>query len=168
MSAFGTPFGSFEATPTAAPTTQADSGEIWRPPQWNKPAPYLITLTQDNPSGGEAIVTNYYFDAVLRSRHHTELRKTEQPTQIGANSVDHSYMLPAKLVLEIGMSDAMDRYAPDNYTSNSSKSVSAYQTLVDLQTMRVPLTVTTRLTTFQNMLIDSISTEESSRTSNGL
>jgi hypothetical protein len=49
----------------------------------------------------------YFFDAILREDHTTQRRITEHPVQSGANINDYSYQMPARLILEIGMSDAM-------------------------------------------------------------
>ena len=81
---------------------------------------------------------------------------TEHPVQTGASIADHAYIVPARLVLDIGMSDAMDAYfSPTTWSGSDSKSVAAYQTMLALQFSRIPLTITTKLRTYQNMVIDS-------------
>jgi len=129
--------------------------------------------------------TTYVFDAVLELEHDQRLEKTRHPVQTGADISSHAYLMPPRLVLFIGMSDAMDAYAsgannantagsatPDNVTpfsgSSTSKSVNAYQTLISLQLARQPLTVTTRLRTYANMLITSINPREDYKTIAGL
>jgi hypothetical protein len=100
--------------------------------------------------------TFYYFDAVIRAEHSQDLEITRHPVQDKANISDHAYLLPVHIMLEIGMSDAMDRYAPTDYSSDFSKSVSAYKEFADLQKNRTRVSLTTRLATFDNLLIKSI------------
>jgi hypothetical protein len=92
--------------------------------------------------------------------------------------------MPSRVVMYIGMSDAMAAYAsgannanttsatPDTVTpfsgGSTSKSVNAYQTMITLQAARSPLTVTTRLRTYTNMLIALISPREDFKTIAGL
>lgn len=174
-------------TGSALETFQSLTGP-WRPPQWGKPAVYMITVTgnentvttgQSNVVGTQngtvvlsaapaTATTMLVFDAVLRARHSQGLQITEHPIQTGANISDHAYLLPFRLTLEIGMSDAMAQYKTGMWVGASSKSVSAYQTLLKLQAARVFLTLTTRLQTYQNMLIEEITPEEDSKTIAGL
>ena len=120
------------------------------------------TLQQGTPD------TILVFDAVIRLEHGQGLRKTEHPVQAGANIADHAFLLPASVVLDIGMSDAMDSYQPGMWGGAASKSVSAFQTLLAVQASRKPLTVTTRLNTYVNMLIDHIHAPDSNETGHGL
>ena len=62
----------------------------------------------------------------------------------------------------------MDRFSSTDYTSNASKSVSAYEKFCELQAKRVPLTLTTRLSTYKNMLIEDIRASDDNRTNHGL
>jgi hypothetical protein len=110
----------------------------------------------------------YVFDAVYRVMHSRRLRMTEHPVQSGASISDHAFVMPAKVSLEIGMSDAMDAFVAGVFTSNVSKSVSAYQMLVALQQGRQPLTLSTRLDTYTNMLIESIDAPDTKETRFGL
>ena len=110
----------------------------------------------------------YVFDAVLRTNHATEIKATSHPIQSGANIVDHSYIEPEKLLLEIGMSDAMASFTPGQWKQYSTKSISAYKKLKELQYLRLPLTVKTRLNTYNNMIIVRMDSPEDSRTANGL
>ena len=129
--------------------------------------------------------TTYVFDAVLELEHEQRLEKTHHPVQTGADISSHAYLMPPRVVLYIGMSDAMDAYSnganaantvggatPDNVSSfsgsSTSKSVNAYQTMISLQAARQPLTVTTRLRTYTNMVITSVSPREDYKTITGL
>jgi hypothetical protein len=112
--------------------------------------------------------TNYFFDAVFRVEHDAELRYTQHPVQTGAAICDHAYLMPSKVTLEIGMSDVMDSFVSDQYSGDASKSVAAYQKFRDIQKACLPITVTTRLYTYSNMLIAFIRTTDDRTTRFGL
>jgi hypothetical protein len=108
------------------------------------------------------------FDAVIRTEHQQRIEATQHPVQSGANIKDHAIIMPARVVLEIGMSDAMDSYTPGQWTGDSSKSVNTYQTLKSMAAARQPLTVTTRLNVYTNMLLTDISAPDTVETKFGL
>lgn len=168
-------------------------GGPWRPPQWNGPAQCSITapVAQSGGNAGSFLGDNPFlgafvpgapsysgqqflvFDAVLQSEHTRELRRTDHPIQASASSpvssiTDHAFRMPAQITLEIGMSDAMASYSPGMWTGNASKSVSAYQTLVNLQKTRTLVTLTTRLATYKNMLVEGVHAVETAQTVKGL
>ncbi|MGH7484010.1 MAG: phage baseplate protein [bacterium] len=179
----------------SAPILGAFIGNGFRPPQWSQPQLTSITALEPSvltqavshnisfgdsplPSGapapttkqipGAPVATTYFFDAILRVDHEQELRSTDHPVQVGASLSDHAYLLPARVVLEIGMSDVLDVFQAGQFTSNASKSISAYEKLLELQKLRSPLTVTTRLRVYQNMVIASIRSEDTVSTLHGL
>jgi hypothetical protein len=131
------------------PTGQGTLGP-WTPPQWSKPALTVISLPQTAAQvaqAQQAIATagndnvlanqiapglnNYVFDAVIRASHRRVLKKTQHPVMTGTNISDHAYIEPARLTLEIGMSDAMAAFASGGEwaTGWNSKSISAWQTI---------------------------------------
>lgn len=122
--------------------------------------------TKQTPNASQS--TTYFFDAIMRVGHDQDAVVTEHPIQSGASISDHIYLVPARVELEIGMSDVLDSYVSGQYSDNSSKSVSAYQKLLYLQGLGVPLTVTTRLNTYNNMVIESIRADDSVETLYGL
>lgn len=164
------------------------SGNGFRPPQWSRPA--LTSITANLPASGAAsapgadaqqpaptTLTTYIFDAIFRLDHSQELILTEHPVQggtaqasggsaaSGGSIVDHAYLRPSDLSMEIGMSDAMDSYTPGQWSgSSSSKSVNAYETLLNLQQLRIPLTIVTRLKTYSNMVIRYVRAPDDNRT----
>lgn len=136
----------------------------WRPPQWANNIPSYTMLSASD--GGNS--TYYFFDAVFRTEHTSELRITEHPVQTGANISDHAYQIPYRLVMQIGMSDTMDSYQAGAWSDTSGKSVAAYQALIGLQQSRALLSITTRLTNYSNMLIESIRSDDTAETQYGL
>ena len=120
----------------------------WRPPEWaNAP---LTSLTDQNGN-------IYVFDAVFTLQHDLTMTLTQNPVLTGANVVDHAYMEPQTVTLEIGMSDTMDSYAPGMWNTAGSKSVNAYQKLNQLALARTVFVIQTRLQTYTQMLISNIS-----------
>ena len=130
--------------------------------------------------------TLYVFDAVLDLEHEQRLTKTQHPIETGADVSTHAFLQPARLVMYIGMSDAMAAYTtPSGITTSNlngngqakaspfsgtskSKSVNAYQTMLSIQASRLPLTIVTRLRTYTNMLVSGISPREDYKTITGL
>jgi hypothetical protein len=157
------------------------TSSAWRPPQWaSGPSvstvllkfPGLPNAVQYSPSGIGATLptapTTYVFDVVIRVGHEQQVRKTEHPVQTGANISDHAYAMPARVVLDVGMSDAMDSFTLGQWAGSRTKSVSAYQIMLAMQYARVPLVLVTKLRTYSNMIITSISPEETVKTIAGL
>ncbi len=147
----------------------------YRPREWTGSALTAITIPGQVPLGktqpSPSIV--YVFDAVFKVEHSRELRRTEHPIQTSAGSAaisitDHAYLLPSRVELEIGMSDAMDSYSRNEWGSTASKSISAYQTLVNLMQSRLLVTLTTRLATYKNMLIEAVTSADTHQTRHGL
>jgi len=133
------------------------STKAYRPVQWSNEDDKEMFYITDNQG------IDYFFDAVFKTDMVKDRRITQHPVQTGANISDHSYQVPTKLMMEIGVSDIMDSYA-DNQWEGDSRSVSAYQKLVDLQKLGQPLSVSTRLDDFENMVIVSISVKEDVKT----
>jgi hypothetical protein len=129
----------------------------YRPKQWNEK---LLFYLMD--SDGKY----YFFDAVLKTEHVNQRRITQHPIQVGANISDHSFQLPARLTMEIGVSDVMDCYnaSYDWVSEEVGRSINAFQGLKKLQDSGQSLSVTTRLFTYDNMIIESISVPEDYRT----
>jgi hypothetical protein len=148
----------------------------WTPPQWSQPALTMITVppTVDpstyEPGTPVAVQgTNYVFDAVIRASHRRRIHKTQHPVLTGANISDHAYIEPASLTLEIGMSDAMAAFASSGqWTGPATKSVNAWQILKALAQSRTLLTVTTRLDTYYNMLLEDNFAADEAKTLHGL
>lgn len=110
----------------------------------------------------------YIFDAVLMLEHSQEIELTQHPVQSGANITDHAFIKPARLGMDIGMSDAMQSYTIGQWKGNASKSVAAYQTMIALELARTPVTIKTRLKTYNNMVIVGIHTRDENKTNHGL
>ncbi len=126
----------------------------WTPPQWNGPALTIISLVSlTQPVEGLTFQESYVFDAVFKIIHRRVLRKTSHPVLTGANISDHAYMEPVRVSLEIGMSDAMSSYSNEMWTNSATKSVSAWQKIKEWQITKQFITLTTRLDTYDRMMV---------------
>ena len=161
----------------------------FRPPQWSQPAMVMLTVpaayvtsqgpstpapgavTQSTATPANAVPQMLVFDGVMRASHSQHARATEHPIQDGANYSDHIVLEPAHLTLDILMTDVLPDYAPGgnpSWVGNASKSVACFQTIDNLRSARVPLTVTTRLKTYQNMFIVDFTPDETVKYRYGL
>lgn len=136
----------------------------FRPPQWGQAALFTVSLT-DAKTGKQTV---YIFDGVLRAEHEQHSVITLNPVQTGAAIADHAYVVPARLVVEIAMSDAMQSYDLGQWADGPSRSVSAYQTFVALQKQRQVLQVATRLRQYDKMLVAEVRAQEDQKTRYGL
>ena len=157
-------------------------GQPYRPANWQVQSPSKVVLTfPGQPSAGQyssasgstvtlpSSQTLYAFDADIEIEHQQQLRRTEHPVQTGASISDHAFIVPARLVLDIGMSDVMSAYYnPSTWQGSQSKSVSAYQTMLALQFSRIPFSITTKLRTYSNMIVEGLTPRESVKTIQGL
>lgn len=111
---------------------------------------------------------NYVFDAYFNINHESNLTITEHPVQTGASISDHAYMEAQQVTFEIGMSDVMQDISVAAIASfsgtSSSRSVNAYKILRQLQADRIPIDAITRLGTYKNMLIETISAPDDNKT----
>ena len=115
---------------------------------------------------------NYVFDAYFSINHESNLTITEHPIQTGASISDHAYMEAQTVTFEIGMSNVMKDLALTSVKpfsgTDSSRSANAYKILRQLQRDRVSIDAITRLGTYKNMLIETISAPDDNKTLFGL
>lgn len=113
-------------------------------------------------------IGGWFFDAFLRSTHTSRLNITQHPVQTGAAVTDHAFLQPKELTMEIGMSDVATSLIPGQFTGGWSRSVQAFKVLQELQALRVPLQVHSRLGLYQNMLIEELTAPDDFTTLYGL
>lgn len=169
----------------------------WTPPQYSQPALTMLTVTSKIPasstvsslsSGSQGIgsagttfktgvseqtntttiVTNYVFDAVFKILHKRTVKKTSHPVLTGVNISDHAYNLPTQVTLEIGMSDSMTSYDAGIWVGASTKSISAWQIIKQLEIAKTLFTLQTRLDTYLNMMIIDATAPDDNRTEHAL
>jgi hypothetical protein len=113
-------------------------------------------------------IGGWFFDAYLKMTHTSTLTITDQPVQTGASLTDHAYLQPQELQMDIGMSDVAKSFIPGQFGNSSLRSVTAYQVLRQLQALRVPIQIYTRLYTYENMLVEVISAPDDYTTQFGM
>lgn len=105
----------------------------------------------------------FIFDAVFMTNHSANATVTQHPVQSGASISDHAYMEPDEVSIDIGMTDTAA-----SISGGASRSVNAYTQLRVIMELREPVTLVTRLRTYRNMLITSISAPDDYNTMNAL
>lgn len=137
----------------------------------NMPTYPVLDLTSDNIKSFVYVKTNiggWFFDAILNMQHSSDLTITSHPVEIGTSVTDFAYMNPRKLSMSIGMTDTAQSFISGQFSGGASRSSQAWQVLQDLQTLRIPIQVYTRLGLYQNMLIASLSTTDDNTTNHAL
>lgn len=118
--------------------------------------------------GVQTNIGGYFFDAVLKADHSSKLKITEHIVEEGAAIADHAYLEARSLSMEIGMSDVCASFVSGQFAQKSSRSVSAYHVLKELQSSRIPMRIFTRLDVYDNMLIETIAAPDDYTTMLGL
>lgn len=102
-------------------------------------------------------------DVIISENTNDTLTITKQPVQQGASITDHAYKEPTTLSMSIYFKDnGIFRFG----ANQSLKEI--YQSLIDLQTSRVPFPVATPKRIYSNMLISSLGMTTDKRTENCL
>lgn len=97
------------------------------------------------------------FDAWLRLGHNTSITMTQHPVETGASITDHSFVNPRRFSFDIGMTDVARGSVQGVSTS---RSVNAYNALVQMQNSRDLLTLVSKYGVFYNILISDISAND--------
>lgn len=116
----------------------------------------------------QTTIGGYAFDAFLSIQHDLESTITANPVETGAAIADNAYINPRKLTMQIGMTDVAQDIIPGQFTGGASRGVTAFSVLQQLWMARIPMKVVTRLGTYDNMLVKSISVPDDHTTAFGL
>ncbi|QQE81603.1 phage baseplate protein [Alicyclobacillus sp. SO9] len=131
----------------------------------------ILDLTQEPIRSYVYAKTNiggWFFDAVLHTNHSSTLTITSHPVQLGSTLSDNAYLQPRRLSLSIGMTDVAQSFIPGQFDNGSSRSVQAYEVLKQLQELRIPVQVYTRLGLYKNMLVETLTAQEDHTTVHSL
>lgn len=79
-------------------------------------------------------------DCLISEKHSSSLEITGNPIETGAEANDHAYVKPKAVTLEIGDENAS----------------ATYQALIRFQERRQPFSLNTGLTTYKNMLVQTV------------
>lgn len=111
-------------------------------------------------------IGGWFFDAFLQNTHTSTLTVTQHPIQTGSSVSDYAFLQPRTLSMNIGMTDVAKSFIPGQFDGGSSRSVEAVKVLRQLQQLRIPVQVYTRLGLYQNMLVQNLSAVEDNTTTN--
>ena len=113
-------------------------------------------------------IGGYFFDGFLDVTHSSNLEITENQIETGASVVDHAYMKPVTLSMTVLVSDVHQSIVPGQFSEGWRRHTSAWQLLKRLQADRTPLSVFTKLTLYDNMLIKTIEAVDTDQTLHSL
>lgn len=113
-------------------------------------------------------IGGYFFDGIMNINHTRELEITENPVETGASIVDHSYVKPATIMMDVLMSDVHRSIYPGQFDGAKSRSLAAWDVLNKIQSSRIPCSVFTPLGLYNNMLVSSIEATEDASTVHAL
>lgn len=111
-------------------------------------------------------IGGYFFDGFMKVNYSKNLKITSNPVETGAALVDHAYLEPAQITMDIMMSDVhrSSVLSRDQFDSSWSRSVDAWNILSKIQSDRIPVSVNTRLGFYENMLIQSLEANDNTET----
>ncbi len=133
----------------------------------------LELINRNSPSeqvGDQISIGGYIFDAYLRISHDRRITVTQHPVETGAAITDHAYVEPVTFELDIGMTDTtLGRilYQFGAQGSYKTRSIRAYDVLVDMQESRVPYELICRYGSF-NVVVEDINPTDDYTTRFGL
>lgn len=109
-------------------------------------------------------IAGFFFDGFLNVNHERRLTTTSNPVETGAAIVDHAYIEPARITMKVIVSDVHQSLIPGQFEGGYARHTQAWQLLKQLQENRIPMFVFTKLDTYENMLITSITANDNSDT----
>jgi hypothetical protein len=87
----------------------------------------------------------YMFDVIFKESYQFENTITQNPVQSGASINDHVYSQPVGISFDVGMSDCLTSGIDGQFTTQPSRSASAFQILYNLWKSATVMTVSTYL-----------------------
>lgn len=109
-------------------------------------------------------IAGYFFDGFMSVSHERKLTITQNPVETGASVVDHAYVNPTTVTMKIMMSDVHQSIIPGQFSDLTFRHTSAWAILKQIQESRIPVDIFTKLGYYKNMLIESISAEDTKET----
>ena len=109
-------------------------------------------------------IAGYFFDGFLQVDHSRSLHITSNPVETGASVVDHAYLEPATVTMKVMMSDVHESIIPGQFSELTFRHTSAWAVLKQIQESRIPVDIFTKLGYYKNMLIKTISANDTKET----
>ena len=113
-------------------------------------------------------IGGYFFDGFVDVEHSSSLNITSNPVETGVSIVDHAFLEPRTVSMTILVSDVHQSLVPGQFNEGWARHTSAWKTLKQIQADRIPVSVFTKLGLYDNMLIQSLSAEDTAQTMNTL
>lgn len=168
----------WSSIPGINPNPTKNSSGTWQftttdytPGSGSQPAYPILDLNANNIKSFVLVRSNiggWFFDAELQTTHTSTLTITSHPVQTGNSVTDYAFLQPRKLSMNIGMSDVAKSLIPGQFETGTSRSIEAFKILQKLQSMRIPIQVYSRLGLYQNMLVETLTTQDDHTTTHGL
>jgi hypothetical protein len=108
-------------------------------------------------------IGGFIADVTVEEIHNDVLEITRRPVEIGAAITDHSYMLPASVVIKAGWSNSSPQALGNPDYVNET-----YAALLALQATREPFDIVTGKRAYQSMLMGRINARTDERSENVL
>jgi len=130
--------------------------------------------------------TGIVIDATVREEHSSTCEVSENPVEEGADVTDHVYVRPPMLSIEGVITDTPLGFAAISNVQNlvteasnifgfnnpfggsGSRSIDAFNSLVNLQKTRKPFTVLTGLKRYENMILEDLHVPRTAETGNAI
>lgn len=109
-------------------------------------------------------IAGYFFDGFMSVSHERKLTITQNPVETGAAIVDHAYVNPSSVTMQIMMSDVHQSIITGQFSDLTFRHTSAWAVLKQIQESRIPVDVFTKLGYYKNMLIEEISADDTKET----
>lgn len=109
-------------------------------------------------------IAGYFFDGFMSVSHRRKLTITQNQVETGAAIVDHAYVNPSSVTMQIMMSDVHQSIIPGQFSDLTFRHTSAWAVLKQIQESRIPVDVFTKLGYYKNMLIEEISADDTKET----
>lgn len=113
-------------------------------------------------------IGGYFFDGYLNLSVNSNLEITQHPVETGSDITDHAYLKPREISMTIIMSDAHESLVAGQFEGGWSRSVQAWKILEKIQQDRLAVSVLTRVGLYQNMLIQTLTADDTDLQISGL
>lgn len=107
---------------------------------------------------------SFFIEAIFSTEHAAGVTLTTHPVQSGASITDHAIVTPKEVTLEVGASDVL----LGANLKTPSKSVTLFQSLMALLEAREPVTLITRLFTYEHMVLIALTVPDDLTTMHAL
>jgi hypothetical protein len=113
-------------------------------------------------------IDGYIIDVAVREDHSFDNEVTEHPVEVGSDIVDHVRAKPIMLTLEGIVSDTPIGGVADLRSETTLPSREAFERLLAIRNARLPVTISTSLRVYTDMVLEALSTPREAKTGDAL